>query len=88
MANIKTVRFGNADNSARKGFVRAFDKMVHDLMSHKRSGDCIEIEMDDGTVQHYRFAGPGDQSHPAKQSHTKMPNDEGLEFHVMPGKEP
>lgn len=86
MANIKIVRFRNADTPVRKGFVHAFDSLVHDLLKHKRSGDCIEVEMDDGTVQEYRFANSGDHGS-AKTSHKRLKNDEVLEIYVVPGKE-
>jgi hypothetical protein len=78
MANIKTVRFHNADTDARKGFVHAFDGMVTSLLAHQRKGDSIQIEMDDGSVVDYRFV--------KGKSHNKLPKDEGLEFHVEPGK--
>lgn len=77
MAHIKTVRFGNADTAARKGFVHAFHGMVTSLLAQKRSGDHIEIVMDDGSTQVYTIS-----------AHQKMHGDAGLEFHLAPGKEP
>ena len=86
---VTRVGFKNADTAVRKGFVRAIDKMVNDMLGQQRSGDALEIEMVDDAgnvvVQDYRFAVPTDASHPHKKSHIKAADDSKIDFYTIPG---
>lgn len=52
---IKSVRFGNVDTVARKGFAHAFHTMLGAMLTHKRHGDHVAVTMDDGSVVQYKI---------------------------------
>lgn len=54
MPQIKSVTFkASVDSNVRSGFMHATHATVHALVEDQTSGDSIEVEYDDGTVQDY-----------------------------------
>ena len=74
---IKAIRFENADNMTRKGFLHIGHLLVAQMKANKRKGDAIVVVNDDGTETKYVL---GD--------HAIDASGNGMTVNVTPGVEP